>query len=65
MKTALLTQTPFTLLFAVFLGERAQAQVNSSSDGRDGAFNPTTNIVIKMTDHPNGTCQSASIHPKQ
>ncbi len=28
-----------------------RAQVNSGSNGSDGAFNPTTNIII---DHPTG-----------
>lgn len=32
----------------------AHAQVNSGSNGSDGAFNPTTNIVINMADHPTG-----------
>ena len=32
----------------------AHAQVNSGSNGSDGAFNPTTNVVINMADHPNG-----------
>lgn len=30
------------------------AQVNSGSDGHDGAFNPTTNTVVNMADHPDG-----------
>ena len=32
----------------------AQAQVNSGSDGSDGAFNPATSVVIDMTDQPLG-----------
>ena len=35
----------------------AHAQVNSGSNGSDGAFNPTTNTVINMADHPNGIYQ--------
>ena len=38
-----------------------QAQVNSGSNGSDGAFNPTTNIVINMADHPNGIYQYTSV----
>jgi hypothetical protein len=33
------------------------AQINSGSNGSDGAFNPTTNTVINMADHPNGVYQ--------
>ena len=33
------------------------AQVNSGSNGSDGAFNPTTNTVINMGNHPNGIYQ--------
>ena len=40
----------------------AGAQVNSGSNGSDGAFNPTTDIVINMTDHPNGIYQYTSVH---
>jgi hypothetical protein len=39
----------------------AQAQVNSGSNGSDGAFNPATNTVINMTDHPNGIYQYTSV----
>jgi hypothetical protein len=40
----------------------AQAQVNSGSNGSDGAFNPTTNTVINMADHPNGIYQYTSVN---
>ncbi len=40
----------------------AQAQVNSGSNGSDGAFNPVTNIVINMADHPNGIYQYTSVN---
>jgi len=30
------------------------AQVNSGSDGHDGAFNPTQSVEIDMADHPDG-----------
>jgi hypothetical protein len=36
--------------------------VNSGSDGSDGAFNPTTNIVINMADHPIGIYQYTSVN---
>ncbi|GDY22604.1 hypothetical protein LBMAG56_39510 [Verrucomicrobiota bacterium] len=32
----------------------ARGQVNSGSTGADGAFNPTTNTVVDMSDHPTG-----------
>lgn len=40
----------------------ARAQVNSGSDGHDGAFNPTTNTVIDMTDHPDGIYHYTSVN---
>jgi hypothetical protein len=53
-----------TIGLAVLLGLCAstQAQVNSSSNGSDGAFNPTTNTVINMADHPNGIYQYTSVN---
>jgi hypothetical protein len=49
-------------MFAVLLIANANAQVNSGSNGSDGALdfssiNYTTNIVINMADHPNGIYQ--------
>ncbi len=41
-------------MVAVLVSAGAQAQVDSGSDGHDGAFNPTTNTVINMADHPDG-----------
>jgi len=38
------------------------AQVNTGSDGHDGAFNPTTNTVIDMADHPDGIYQYTSVN---
>ena len=35
-------------MFALLLCTAAHAQVNSGSNGSDGAFNPTTNTVINM-----------------
>lgn len=40
----------------------AHAQVNTGSNGSDGAFNPTTNIVINMADHPDGIYQYTSVN---
>jgi hypothetical protein len=48
-------------MFAVLLGVNANAQVNSGSNGSDGVFNPATNTVINMADHPNGIYQYASV----
>jgi len=39
----------------------ALAQVNSGSNGSDGAFNPATNTVVNMADHPNGIYQYSSV----
>lgn len=39
----------------------AHAQVNSGSNGSDGAFNPTTNVVVDMSDHPNGIYQFTTV----
>ena len=52
MKTPLLTSLSCLLLLLVPLASRGQ--VNSGSTGADGAFNPTTNIVVDMSDHPTG-----------
>ena len=42
------------LALGLCLGAGARAQVNSGSTGADGAFNPTTNTVINLADHPDG-----------
>ncbi len=39
------------------------AQVNTGSDGHDGAFNPTTNTVINMADHPDDIYQYNQAQP--
>ncbi len=39
-----------------------QAQIDSGSNGSDGAFNPTDNIVIDMTDHPDGIYHYTSVN---
>jgi hypothetical protein len=38
------------------------AQVNSGSNGSDGEFNPMTNTVINMADHPTGIYQYTSVN---
>lgn len=49
---------------AVLLGlcAGAQAQVNSGSNGSDGAFNPTTSTNINMASHPDGIYQYTSVN---
>ncbi len=42
--------------------DAAHSQVNTGSNGSDGAFNPTTNIVINMADHPSGIYQYTSVN---
>src|ERR1035441_7306641 len=49
-------------MVAVLVCASASAQVNSGSNGSDGAFNPTTNVVINMADHPNGIYQYTSVN---
>jgi len=49
------------LMVAVCLPGLCLAQVNSGSDGSDGVFNPTTNIVINMADHPDGIYRYTSV----
>jgi hypothetical protein len=38
------------------------AQVNSGSNGSDGALNPATDLVINMADHPDGIYQYTSVN---
>ena len=40
----------------------AKAQVNSGSNGHDGALNPTANLVIDMADHPDGIYHYTSVN---
>jgi hypothetical protein len=49
-------------MLAVLVCAGANAQVNSGSNGNDGAFNPTTNTVINMADHPDGIYQYTSVN---
>lgn len=48
-------------LLLLALAVNVRAQVNSGSDGHDGAFNPTTNTVINMADHPDGIYHYTSV----
>jgi hypothetical protein len=49
------------MMLAVLVCAEAQAQVNSGSNGSDGAFNPAIDTVINMADHPNGIYQYTSV----
>jgi hypothetical protein len=49
-------------VFAALVCAGASAQVNTGSNGSDGAFNPTTNTVINMANHPNGIYQYTSVN---
>jgi hypothetical protein len=53
-----------TVIFgtAVFSPTIGWAQVSSGSNGSDGAFNPATNTVINMADHPNGIYQYTTVN---
>ncbi len=51
----------FALAFAAGLIS-ARAQINTGSDGHDGAFNPTQSTVIDMADHPDGIYQYTSVN---
>jgi len=50
------------LALLVTLGIPATAQVNSGSDGSDGALNPTKDLVIDMADHPDGIYHYTSVN---
>lgn len=63
MKQRTLRLTAITLSLVVWQAANGWAQVNSGSDGSDGAFNPTaTNTVINMADHPTGIYQYTSVN---
>ena len=53
-------QNLLQIIAALTLSTSASTQVNS---GSDGAFNPTTNIVIDMANHPVGICHLRSLSP--
>ena len=49
-------------LLAVWLPAGGRAQVNSGSNGSDGAFNPTTSTNIDMTSRPSGIYEYTSVN---
>jgi hypothetical protein len=52
-----------SLAVASMLGAVSNAQtVNSGSDGHDGAFNPTQNVIIDMANHPDGIYHYTSVN---
>lgn len=55
-------QKLFQVMVAVLVCGSARAQVNSGSNGSDGAFNPTTNTVINMADHSDGIYHYTSVN---
>ena len=52
----------FLLLFAILLSLAVFAQVNSGSNGSDGALSPTSDLVIDMADHPDGIYHYTSVN---
>jgi len=60
----LLTMKNALLLGAVLLASvlPATSQVNSGSNGSDGAFNPTQNVEIDMANHPDGIYHYTSVN---
>jgi len=59
MKSSILS---FLLGCTCLVSPSAYAQVNSGSDGHDGAFNPTQNVTLDMADHPDGIYQYTSVN---
>lgn len=61
-----MTRYTFTVILAVVVtsiaGSALHGQINSGSDGHDGALNPTSNLVIDMADHPDGVYQYTSVN---
>lgn len=49
-------------LAIILVPTSGMAQLNTGSDGSDGAFNPATDTVINMTDHPNGIYQYTNVN---
>ena len=45
----------FAALALLLVCASARGQVHSGSTGADGAFNPATNTVVDMRDHPGGS----------
>src|ERR1035441_2994922 len=61
MKSERVLTWSISVVAAVWLPVVCWAQVNSGSNGSDGALNPTTNIVINMASHPHGIYQYTSV----
>jgi len=55
-------KTPLAMAVAVACLNLSRAQVNSGSNGSDGAFNPTMSTVINMADHPDGIYHYTSVN---
>jgi hypothetical protein len=60
MKTSYLSLA--ATLIALLPPLDSPAQVNSGSNGSDGALNPTSNLVIDMADHPDGIYHYTSVN---
>ena len=56
------TLSGFCAALLLFLPVYSSAQVNSGSNGSDGALNPTANLVIDMADHPDGIYHYTSVN---
>ena len=53
----------YVTVLVACLPVKGRAQVNTGSNGSDGAFNPTAaNTVINMATHPNGVYQYTSVN---
>lgn len=50
------------VLIGVLSAGSVMAQINTGSDGHDGALTPTTNLVIDMADHPDGIYHYTSVN---
>jgi hypothetical protein len=59
MKSSFMT---VIVLITLLCQSARSAQVNSGSDGHDGALNPTSNLVIDMADHPDGIYHYTSVN---
>ena len=53
----------FAICAGLILQSVALGQVNSGSDGHDGALNPTSDVTIDMADHPDGIYQYPPLIP--
>ena len=63
MKRGILKLVAVILWTLACLRANSWAQVNSGSNGSDGAFTPTaTNTVINLADHPTGIYQFTAVN---